>query len=61
MILRTNITLSATEHEALRRLAFERRTSIAELIRDAIDAAYGTTHDEIREPGRPRLQLETPP
>lgn len=42
-----NIILSDTQHEELRRLSFEQRISIAELIRRAVDRAYGTKHDEI--------------
>jgi hypothetical protein len=52
IMVRMNLTLSDHEHEALRRLAFERRLSIAELIRLAVDQAYGTDHDEITGPGR---------
>ena len=33
---RTTIFLAEEHHEALRRLAFERRTSMAELIREAV-------------------------
>jgi Arc/MetJ-type ribon-helix-helix transcriptional regulator len=36
-------------HEGLRHLAFEHRTSIAELIRRAVDAAYGETLEDIRD------------
>jgi len=42
-----NIILSDTQHETLRRLSFEQRISIAELIRRALDQAYGTEHAEI--------------
>ena len=35
VLKRTTIYLTAEQHEALRRLAFERRTSMAELIRAA--------------------------
>lgn len=53
-----NIILSDTEHATLRRLAFERRLSIAELIRQAVDAAYGTEHAEIVGPGKRHTQTE---
>jgi len=36
-------------HEGLRRLAFEHRTSIAELIRRAVDATYGEILEDIRD------------
>jgi hypothetical protein len=36
-------------HEGLRRLAFEHRTSIAELIRRAVDAAYSEILEDIRD------------
>jgi len=36
-------------HEGLRQLAFEHRTSIAELIRRALDAAYGEILEDIRD------------
>lgn len=36
-------------HEGLRRLAFERRTSVAELIRRAIDESYRDDLEDIRD------------
>ena len=36
-------------HEGLRQLAFEHHTSIAELIRRAVDAAYGEILEDIRD------------
>jgi Arc/MetJ-type ribon-helix-helix transcriptional regulator len=36
-------------HEGLRQLAFDHRTSIAELIRRAVDAAYGEILEDIRD------------
>jgi hypothetical protein len=36
-------------HEGLRQLAFDHRTSIAELIRRAVDAAYGEVLEDIRD------------
>lgn len=52
MIQRMMISLSDNEYDTLRRLAYERHTSIAKLVREALDAAYGTQHDEIQPPGR---------
>ena len=36
-------------HEGLRQLAFDHRTSIAELIRRAVDTAYGEILEDIRD------------
>ena len=36
-------------HEGLRQIAFEHRTSIADLIRRALQAAYGETIEDIRD------------
>jgi hypothetical protein len=36
-------------HEGLRQLAFDHRTSIAELIRRAVDAAYAEVLEDIRD------------
>ena len=44
--------ISDGEYETLRRLSFEQRLPIAELIRAAIDQAYGTNDEEIQAPGR---------
>lgn len=52
MMQRMMVTLSDHEYETLRRLAYEQRLSLAQLIRQALDAAYGTNHDEIGPPGR---------
>ena len=49
---RLMITLSDDEYETLRRLAFERRTSMTRLVREAIDGVYGTSGKEIGLPGR---------
>ena len=48
---RMMVTLSDDEYETLRRLSFERRVPVAKLVRQAIDAAYGTHDDEIGPPG----------
>ena len=50
---RMMMTLSDDEYETLRRLAFERHTAMARLVRDAIDEKYRTSGDEIGRPGRP--------
>ena len=36
-------------HEGLRQIAFEHRTSIADLIRRAVQASYGETIEDIRD------------
>ncbi len=36
-------------HEGLRKLAFEHRTSMAELVRRAVRAAYGEVLEDIRD------------
>ena len=46
---KTMIYLSEEIHEGLRQLAFEEKTSVAELIRRAIDAVYGEDIEDIRD------------
>jgi predicted DNA-binding protein len=46
---KTMIYLPEETHEGLRRLAFEEKTSIAELIRRAIEQAYGEDIEDIRD------------
>jgi predicted DNA-binding protein len=46
---KTMIYLPEETHEGLRRLAFEEKTSIAELIRRAIDQAYREDLEDIRD------------
>ena len=46
---RTMIYLPEEIHEGLRRLAFENKTSIAELIRQAVDQAYREDLEDIRD------------
>ncbi len=46
---KTMIYLPEELHEGLRQLAFEHRTSMAELIRRALEAAYGETIEDIRD------------
>ena len=45
---RTMIYLPDETHQGLRKLAFEANTSIAELIRRAVDAIYGEDIEDIR-------------
>lgn len=46
---RTMIYLPDETHQGLRKLAFEANTSIAELIRKAVDAVYGEDIKDIRD------------
>ena len=46
---RTMIYLPEETHQGLRKLAFESNTSIAELIRKAVDSAYGEDIEDIRD------------
>ena len=46
---RTMIYLPEPTHQWLRKLAFEANTSIAELIRQAIDAVYGEDINDIKD------------
>ncbi|MBI2852983.1 MAG: ribbon-helix-helix protein, CopG family [Chloroflexi bacterium] len=46
---RTMIYLSEEAHEGLRKLAFEANTSIAELVRRAVEAVYGEDIEDIRD------------
>ena len=46
---KTMVYLPADLHEGLRQLAFDRRTSMAELIRRAVHAAYGEVLEDIRD------------
>ena len=46
---RTMIYLPEQTHQGLRKLAFEANTSIAELIRQAIDAIYGEDIEDIQD------------
>jgi predicted DNA-binding protein len=43
------IYLSADMHEGLRKLAFESSTSIAELVRKAIEIVYGDDIEDIKD------------
>jgi len=46
---RTMIYLPDETHQGLRKLAFEANTSIAELIRKAVDAVYGEDIEDIQD------------
>ena len=46
---KTMVYLPEELHEGLRQIAFERRTSIADLIRRAVQASYGATIEDIRD------------
>ncbi len=46
---RTMIYLPEQTHQWLRKLAFEANTSIAELIRQAVDIVYGEDVNDIRD------------
>ena len=46
---KTMVYLPEELHEGLRQLAFEHRTSMAELVRRAVQAAYGETIEDIRD------------
>ena len=46
---RTMIYLPEETHQGLRKLAFEADTSIAELIRKAVNAVYGEDIEDIRD------------
>ena len=46
---KTMVYLSEETYEGLRRLAFETRTSVAELIRRAVDIVYGEDIEDVRD------------
>jgi predicted DNA-binding protein len=49
LMKRTMIYLPEQTHEGLRKLAFEANTSIAELIRQAVDAIYSEDIEDIQD------------
>jgi len=55
------VYLPEETHEGLRKLAFEHRLSIAELIRRAVDAAYGEDIEDIRDMEREIADYEANP
>lgn len=46
---KTMVYLSEEAHEGLRKLAFEMNTSIAELVRRAIEVVYGEDIEDIKD------------
>ena len=50
---RTQIYLSEEQHEVLRRMAFEERKSISQVIRDLIDRACGTNSESQAQSSSP--------
>ncbi|MBM3118144.1 MAG: hypothetical protein FJ006_01080 [Chloroflexi bacterium] len=46
---KTMVYLSEEMHEGLRKLAFENNTSIAELVRKAVEIVYGEDIEDIRD------------
>ena len=46
---KTMVYLSEEMHEGLRKLAFENNTSIAELVRKAVEIVYGDDIDDIKD------------
>ncbi|MBI4283888.1 MAG: hypothetical protein HY663_05400 [Chloroflexi bacterium] len=46
---RTMIYLPEETHQGLRKLAFEANTSVADLIRKAVEAVYGEDIEDIRD------------
>ena len=58
---RTMIYLPEETHQGLRKLAFEGNTSIAELIRKAVEAAYGEDIEDIRDMEQALAEYESHP
>ena len=58
---KTMIYLPEETHEGLRKLAFERRVSIAELIRVAVDSVYGKDIEDISDMGQEIRTYEAEP
>ena len=58
---KTMVYLPEQTHEGLRKLAFEHRLSIAELIRRAVDAAYGEDIEDISDMEREIAGYEANP
>ena len=58
---RTMIYLPEQTHEGLRKLAFEANTSIAELIRQAINALYGEDIEDIQDMEKELAKYQTHP
>jgi predicted DNA-binding protein len=49
MMKKTMVYLSEEMHEGLKKLAFENNTSIAELVRKAIEIVYGEDIEDIKD------------
>ena len=58
---KTMIYLPEDTHEALRKMAFTHRVSIAELIRRAVDAAYGEDIEDITDMEREAAEYRAHP
>jgi predicted DNA-binding protein len=58
---RTMIYLPEETHEGLRKLAFENRSSVAELIRKAVDRVYGEDIEDIRDMEETMAEYEADP
>ena len=58
---RTMIYLPEQTHEGLRKLAFEANTSIAELIRQAIDTIYGEDIEDIQDMEKELIKYQAHP
>jgi predicted DNA-binding protein len=58
---RTMIYLPEETHQGLRKLAFEGNTSIAELIRKAVEAVYGEDIEDIRDMEEALAEYEAHP
>ncbi len=58
---RTMIYLPDETHQGLRKLAFEANTSIAELIRKAVEAVYGEDIEDIRDMEEALAEYEAHP
>ncbi len=58
---KTMVYLPEDQHEGLRRLAFELRTSVAALIRRAVEETYREDLDDIRDMERELAQYGAEP
>jgi predicted DNA-binding protein len=58
---RTMIYLPDETHQGLRKIAFEHNTSLAELIRKAVDKVYGEDIEDIRDMEEALAEYEAHP
>ena len=58
---RTMIYIPEQTHEGLRKLAFEANTSIAELIRQAIDTVYSEDIEDIQDMEKELIKYQAHP